>query len=66
MGKENGGKLQKCREDHLMNTQVNTLMTRSVDRVNSNGHQATTTRVSIKMTKEMAMEKWCGLMEVDT
>ena len=40
-----------------------TLTTKSVASVLSNGRQATTTRVSIKMRNEMAMEKCTGRMD---
>ena len=49
-----------------MNIMENMKATRNVDMVNSNGPAGIRTRDSIKMMRDMVMEKWHGLMEVST
>jgi len=66
MAKVNGGKLLMCKVDLAMNTSASMLKIRSAVRVNSNGHQETTTKGNTKMMKEMVMEKCLGPMALDT
>jgi len=48
-----------------MNMLENTLLIRSVAKVNSDGLLETFTKENTKTMKEMAMEKWCGPMEAN-
>lgn len=65
MAKANGKKLPKVQEHLQMSIMENMFKIRSAVKENLDGHQAITIKVSTKMMKEMAMEKWCGQMEAD-
>jgi hypothetical protein len=65
IGKENGKKLLKLLVVQLMNILVNIKMIRSVDKESLNGQVEITIKESIRMMKEMDMEKCSGLMAAD-